>query len=108
MSDHVRIAYLFFFFYSQAFKRTVEAKRNLTHRKSIKSIELILFFVGRPNLGLPVYFFSNVRHAQWAIPQTLNEGSVFIEVIMFFPLFSPECLRDGGHGYKNDRRELRC
>ena len=38
------------------------------------------FLVGRPTLGLPVYFFANDRHVQWAIPQTRNEGSVFIQV----------------------------
>ena len=37
---------------------------------------------------LLAYFVSNVRHAQWAIPQTGNEGSMFIHVRAFL-LFSP-------------------
>ena len=43
-----------------------------------------MLLVGRkPTLGLPAYFVSKVCHVQWAIPRTLNEGSMFIQVRSF-------------------------
>ena len=46
-----------------------------------------ILLVGRVTLRVPVYFMANVRHVQWAIPQTRNEGSVFIQVISHFPKY---------------------
>ena len=40
--------------------------------------------------GLQAYFVSNVRHLQWAIPQTQNEGSMFIHVGACFFRFPDE------------------
>ena len=43
-----------------------------------------LFLLGRkPIQGLPAYFRLKVRHVQWAIPRTRNEGSIFIQVRSF-------------------------
>ena len=56
------------------------------------------FLVGRPTLGLPVYFFANVRHVQWAIPQICSEGSMFIPLRFHFSSVTEEViLCDGRH-----------
>ena len=51
---------------------------------------IIDLLVGQPTLGLPVYFSTDVPHVQWEIPQTREEGSVFIQVMAFLFLVSPE------------------
>ena len=56
------------------------------------------FLVGRPTLGLPVYFFANVRHVQWAIPQICSEGSMLISLHFHFSSITLEViLCDGTH-----------
>jgi len=40
-------------------------------------------------------FVSNVRHMQWAIPQTDNEASMVIQVRALF--FYKQCFRDEIH-----------
>ena len=70
---------------------------NETNKVSCVFNVWLLFLVGRPNLGLPVYFFANFRHVQWAVPQTSNEGSLFIQVMAFHSLFSPKSTWRNSH-----------
>ena len=44
----------------------------------IRKKNIILLVRRKLTVGLPAYFVSNVCHVQWAIPQTYNEGSIFI------------------------------
>ena len=68
-------------------------------RKIISTFTTLL--VGRPTIGLPVYFFANVRHVQWAIPQICSEGSVFIPLHFHFSSITLErILCDGRHTLK--------
>ena len=65
------------------------------HVQKCKQLELL---VGRPTLGLPVYFFANVRHVQSAIPQICSEGSMFIPLHFHFSSINFErILSDGRH-----------
>ena len=46
-----------------------------------------ILLLGRVTPRVQVYFVANVRHVQWAIPQTPNDGLVFIQVIGHFPKY---------------------
>ena len=56
---------------------------------SVEVIDNCLFFF------LFKDFVSNVRHMQWAIPQTDNEASMVIQVRALF--FYKQCFRDEIH-----------
>ena len=43
-----------------------------------------ILLLGRVTPRVQVYFVANVRYVQWAIPQTPNDGLVFIQVIGHF------------------------
>ena len=58
------------------------SKRKL--RSLIKGLLLVYFGRAKADSSLPAYFVQNVRHEQWSIPQTDNEGSMFIQARAHF------------------------
>ena len=61
---------------------SILSKPDLSNLKSNCQLLKAFYLKGRANL--PAYFISNIWHVQWAIPQTYNEGSIFIQVREFF------------------------
>ena len=89
-----------------------QVTKDTTIKRSIGGCNVNLLVGRKPTLGLPAYFVSNVRHVQWAILDTRNESSVFIQVRAFLFLLDKleGILSDGRHmhEYSYGRSELRC
>ena len=72
-----------YFFLNCLWSRT-RYTRPLHLRHSYNPGVLLISRAEADSIGVPTHFVSNVLHVQWAIPQTRNEGSMFIQVRALF------------------------
>ena len=69
-------------------KKKNKKKKQMNKILRVVEISRYLLFGRKSTPGLLANFVSNVRQMLWAIPQTHNEGSMFIQVKAIFS-FSP-------------------